>query len=252
MTIPEGFYEEVLASSPSTETLLLVLSRLKEEGHGDRVIQECRRALSGAPEDMRIRRLLAETYFEQNRFDEAEGELKRVREGMDCMAGALKLQARLFLEQNRPQEAREAVTLFLAHHPGDPEAGNLLEAVEALREPAPGPEDEDDSLRDGPEDTQETLEMEVPDISTPTLAEVYFQQGQIQEAIDTYKQVVARNPDDLRSRDRLEELEALSSPPIPSEPEAAPPPPDKKEKLLAVLKAWRSGIREEVQRPASP
>ena len=47
------------------------------------------------------------------------------------------------------------------------------------------------------------------EIATPTLAEVYVNQGQIQEAITIYEKVVAQNPEDQTSIKRIQELNTL-------------------------------------------
>jgi hypothetical protein len=41
------------------------------------------------------------------------------------------------------------------------------------------------------------------EIATPTLAEVYVNQGQIQEALTIYEKVVAQNPEDQTSIKRI-------------------------------------------------
>jgi hypothetical protein len=56
-----------------------------------------------------------------------------------------------------------------------------------------------------------------PDIATPTLAEVYVNQGQIVEALSIYERIVADNPEDHVSRRRVLELQAMIAPPPPSE-----------------------------------
>ena len=59
----DHLYEQILSSEPSSATFFLILSRLKEEGHLKRVIQECKKALSQYPFDVSLRQLLAESYY---------------------------------------------------------------------------------------------------------------------------------------------------------------------------------------------
>jgi len=75
-------------------------------------------------------------------------------------------------------------------------------------------------------------------VVTRTLAELLVTQGQHSEALETYEMLVARNPDDVELRARLEELRAAGpldpqTPPEPGEdddldyhPSAPPPAPD--------------------------
>jgi len=46
---------------------------------------------------------------------------------------------------------------------------------------------------------------------TKTLAEIYLQQGYVQEAYSLFKTLSERNPEDVELRDRLKELEEKAS-----------------------------------------
>ncbi len=61
-----------------------------------------------------------------------------------------------------------------------------------------------------------------PEIVSSTLAELYFSQGVTGKAIEVYRQVLLREPENERARLRLAELER-SEPGPPVEPTAAPP-----------------------------
>lgn len=45
------------------------------------------------------------------------------------------------------------------------------------------------------------------ELASPTLADLYYQQGEIEKAILTLKEFLARNPHQLKARERLKELE---------------------------------------------
>ena len=45
------------------------------------------------------------------------------------------------------------------------------------------------------------------ELASPTLAEVYYQQGEIEKAILTLEKFLAKNPHQLKTRERLKELE---------------------------------------------
>jgi tetratricopeptide (TPR) repeat protein len=49
-----------------------------------------------------------------------------------------------------------------------------------------------------------------PDLTSPTLAELYFNQGFTDKAIEVYRQILEREPGNLQVQARLKELEALS------------------------------------------
>jgi len=84
------------------------------------------------------------------------------------------------------------------------------------------------------------------EIATPTLAEVYVNQGQIQEAITIYEKVVAQNPEDQTSIRRVQELNALRAVERPPavETQEVPRAKQKKQKTLALLECWLANIRK--------
>jgi Tetratricopeptide repeat len=63
---------------------------------------------------------------------------------------------------------------------------------------------------------------------SPTLAELYFNQGFTEKAVEVYRQLLVREPDNDRLRRRLAELQggaSASAPAAPSVPASAEPAP---------------------------
>jgi len=114
-----AIFSEILASGPSPGTLLLVLSRMKKRGELKEVIRECRRALSIYPNDIYIRRLLAEAYLEDGELSQAGLEMEKVTARIDELISCYGLQAKIFHKQGRDREAVQALKLYLAHRPDD-------------------------------------------------------------------------------------------------------------------------------------
>jgi hypothetical protein len=94
-------------------------------------------------------------------------------------------------------------------------------------------------------------EPDLTDIATPTIAEVYFNQGLLQEAIDTYERVIARHPDDERSIKRLAELKAVTEDESDAEGRAGNEIRAKREKTVNILQGWLDLMREKQTRPTS-
>jgi tetratricopeptide (TPR) repeat protein len=229
-------YDEILTSGPSPRTLFLVISEMKEKGQLRRVIQECLKALNIHPFDLHIRRLLAESYFESGLISQAESELDKVTTMMNDFIPTYRLQADIYLRERREEEAAEALKLFLAHRPDDQEARNLLDTLKPEEEaPAPGPEADAEEIS-GPAE----------EIATPTLAELYVDQDLIQEATATYEKVTAQHPEDERSKQRLEELKAMSieNEALESEEIGVEEIRQKKEKMITILEGWLANIKE--------
>lgn len=279
MSKSDDLLDQILAHSPSQNTIFLVLEAMKEEGRTGEIIQECLKALAIHPEDIRLRMLLAESYMETGFIGLAEAELATITSEINDLSSAYKLQARVYAQQNRLEASKVSLKRYLALNPDDQEGLDLLEEMkpaeeESLEEEplfeavaleaeipsvkmpaAETPEakkveavplmESDESVD---EDSQAAAATEKPeesvvDLATPTLAELYLSQGEIHEAIKTYEKVLLNNPDDKASELRLEELKASvarEEEPLPSEEDIAR---TKAEKTITILENWLNRIR---------
>ncbi len=208
-----NLYNEILAAGPSPGTLYLILSKMKEEGEFKRVIQESIKALMTYPSDIFLRKLLAETYMEDGQASMAENEFLKVTGHINDLVSAYKSQAQIYLRQKRDNDAKRSLKLYLAHYPDDKEASELLSLLSPAfetRESEPVKADIGEDIHPPyVEEPMESKDDQLPDIATPTLAEIYFKQGQIQDARDIYEKIVMQHPDDEKSLQRLEELKAM-------------------------------------------
>jgi len=237
--------EGMLRHSQSQDALFLLLNKMKEEGRLDDIIQVCLKALDVLPDYFPLRHLLAEIYFEEGFFDQAEAELLKVVSDIENLISVYKLQAELYTQQKRNKEAFEALKRYLAHKSDDREAIELLKSIKIpVESPSIPFEEEHDS---GISEVSSGIaagtgdEDEYSEFSTPTLAEIFFSQGQINNAIQTYEKILLNNPDDNESKLRLDELKALKS----EEPGMKE---DKdsviKVKMISFLEEWLTKIRE--------
>ena len=251
----DDLFNRILTNGPSPGTLLLVLSKIKEGGNPARVIQECLKALNIYPNDIPIRQLLAESYFEAGLLSQAEGELEKVATRMDDLIPIYKLRAEIYRRQRREEEAMDALKLYLAHRPEDEDALHLLDILKPLEiapitEPEATIEEVAPTVEEVEEREAESFEEEAPpEIATLTLAEIYFDQGQIQEAIDIYEKVVAQNPENNHSKQRLDELKDMMAAGETIEDKGLDRIRQKKEKMIAILEAWLANIQEKAKTP---
>lgn len=254
METSDDLYNQILTNGPSPKTLFLLLSRLKDEGQLRRVIQESIKALDVYPNDVHIRRLLAEAYFESGSVSQAETELEKVATLIGDLIPSYKLQAQVYGKQGKEEKALEALKLYLAHRPNDQEALHLLDTLRPVEEPPvaePQPRIEPVS---GPieevmeEESFTAAEEALSEIATPTLAEIYFNQGQIKEAIDTYEMFIEQNPGDEGSKQRLKELKAMMED-TPIEGKGVDKAREKKKKMIAILEGWLANIQNSSKSP---
>lgn len=93
------------------------------------------------------------------------------------------------------------------------------DAVSRPEEEKPSADAEGEESKLSPEETELLRDEEDEEpgkgpprgMATATLAEVYFQQGLLDQAIETYQKVLRHKPDDAAIKDRLAELKALRS-----------------------------------------
>ncbi len=288
--------ENILSQGPSQGTVHVVLQAMKSQGLTLRVIQECNKALALYPNDIRLRRLLAESYLEAGLIGPAESEVLRLTDELDALSIGYKLQAQILIQQKRLNESSIPLAKYLAIHPNDQEAIDLLAQITpeepleelpetAAPESAPAQEtesiakpeqmvDEEYEIQDiSPADVEPTtvqpvvpsseetealaeLTQEVREplavedqeesesgLATPTLAEIYFNQGQTRDAISIYEKILSENPQDEASQARLMELKALAEqkPAVDHDKERRR---KKTESTISALESWRAKLRE--------
>ena len=185
MTASNGIYDEIVDKIATPKARIILLEILKREGKPEKVIQACLKALESFPDDIYIRKLLAETYFEQGSIELAEIELDKISKQIDDLSSIFKLQAELFKKENMAEKAINSLKLYLAHYSNDQDAAKLLSELST-------PPKEEVSI-----------------LPTSTLAEIYYKQGELEEAIKIYTQVVNDFPDDEKSKNRLDELKKI-------------------------------------------
>ncbi len=102
-----------------------------------------------------------------------------------------------------------------------PEEGQIEEEEET-----PFPEEEEDAI---------------VDLASPTIAELYFSQGQVMEAISTYEKILLKDPEDKFALSRLAELnEFVDKASTPSQEDISR---QNTLKTIAILEDWLVRIR---------
>ena len=262
MALPDDLVDHILKKGPSQGTLLLVLTQLKKDGLINKAIQECIRALDIYPDDIRLRRLLAEAYFEAGLMGQAEAELGRLTSELKDLSSVYKLQARILARQKRPVEAEVALRTYLAANQDDQEALDLLDSIATRIGVEKGVEagalshevEADPAMAQAwelPEEGQIEEEEETPfpeeeedaivDLASPTIAELYFSQGQVLEAISTYEKILLKDPEDKFALSRLAELnEFVDKASTPSQEDISR---QNTLKTIAILEDWLVRIR---------
>jgi len=251
MTSGNALYDRILSQGASSETFRMLLSELKKDGAPGKVLQECIRAVQLYPRDPFLRKLLVESYIESGFMTQAEMELERLTSQIDELVPAYKTLAEVYLKQKREEDAARALRTYLAHRPEDCDALDIFDAVRnrqaiaAERADAQARKSEAvDIVEPHGEVRPETLEEPaVAEIATPTLAEVYVSQGDIDEALGIYRRIAERNPGDVSVAARIKELEGSLTGQSSSPEEKVERERKKKERAVAILEGWLTDIR---------
>jgi tetratricopeptide (TPR) repeat protein len=240
----DDLFEKILSHGPSAGSLVVVLTRMKDSGRLNKVIQECIRFLTLYPDDIRLRALLAESYAEMGFITLAVSEFEKVVAMIDDMAPAYRSLAQIYAKQERQSEAADMLMRYLAHCPGQPEALEFLKRMETASLPEE-PLAETEGLTEDLVPLEDESDDALVDFATPTIAELYYSQGRIDAAIHTYEKVLGSNPEDGESLRRLNELKGMLRESLPGIEERRPGTPHgQTERMIAILERWLPKIRE--------
>jgi len=236
-----ALYDEILKNGPSQSTLHIILARMKDEGRVNEVIRWCMTFLRVYPKDVYLRMVLAESYLEMGSMGQAETEFVKVSSMINDLLPVYSRLAGIYAGQKRFREAAGAAEMFLSHHPEDAEMRELLQEVERAGDAfGKAAEVPDQTWPVLPDDDEETL---VP-FATPTIAELYFSQGQLDAAVETYERVMKEHPDDGTSARRLSQLKEQSKANLISVENKGNDVHAQKEKLLTMLEKWLPRVAE--------
>jgi tetratricopeptide (TPR) repeat protein len=267
-----------LARHPNYPSARMTLGRaLLDTGDTRGAQRELEAAVQGAPDNILAGRLLAECLEAEGDLDDA---LARYRTTLSLSAGDKQIAARVeALEQRIKSRAAGAAAapvgssasptavdadhdLFEAADADDPPPIPLVEVSEEfeLERPYDAVAAREQDLADA---VPELMAAEpVPTVSTPeldssTMAELYFNQGFTDQAIEVYRRMAQREPGNARVEARLRELTALHrhleadaaplAPPAPAQAPAGDPRAARRqvlERTIARLEGFQAALRK--------
>ncbi len=220
--------EKILQNEPSRETLFIALEKLKKEGRWNEIIRTCVRLSKIFSDDVRIKIVLAEAYEKVGFLGLAERELSEAVAVAENLAPVHKKLAAIYESQARHEEAACNIRRYLAYFPDDPEALALLEKIMS-------------SIHRSPVGDKAGAFFD--DLATPTIAEIYFDQGQLEAAVSVYEKVISKNPRDEKALVRLKELKSLLES-AESHAFQEKKAIHNKERMIEILERWLPRIKE--------
>ena len=193
-------YTEILVKDPRSTIFVPLAEAYRKMGMFDDVRQIISKGLELHPDSSPAYIVLARVLCQLEDLDGSivafERALKLDGENLAALVGC----ARVKILRGREVEAREL--LLRARHlsPADPVINKLLLSL---------PEESKSVEEPSAKKHELSGEQEVSSASlvSPTLAELYLQQGLTQEALNIYRQLSEQNPNDLIFRRKVKELE---------------------------------------------
>jgi tetratricopeptide (TPR) repeat protein len=224
----------------------------RKAGDPEQAIAICRAHLAQQPGHMSGHVVYGQALYDARRNDEAQTVFEKALSLDPDNAIVLKHLGDIARQKGDSAEARHWYTRALDADPQDSEvAAYIAELTEPVTEPIADPVAEpaaepvtqqaeataEEPQDESSEDELPRLTVEDDDVAwrktppqqdspfvTRTMAELYAKQGYHAAALDVYRQLALRNPDDTDIRDRIEELTGAPRTESASEPEATDVP----------------------------
>ena len=180
--------ERRLSNDPGSRAFVELARLYHVEGRLEEAARLCADGVRRHPDYLSARVLLGRIYFDMGLLEEARETMDFVLERAPDNLVARRVIAESFLSQGDREAALERFRALLAFKPDDVEARERLAEIEAGAGPAPEP------VPAAPPE---------PVLATPTLAEVYVQQGLPEEAVRLYRQILSADPGNAAAKERL-------------------------------------------------
>lgn len=227
--------EGQLAKSPDSLCFARLAEVYLKVGLIDDALHVARAGAQKHPRYLSGQKALAMACHAKGENAEALAALEQVTEALPEDVASQKLLGRLLAEEGRQDDARQAFKTALEFAPDDAECRIELASLERLLGVTSAPDDDEEII----EDLEVLDEIEIVDeeegecdfpasepaevlapaaglvhdpLSTGTLAELYVTQGFIHKALEIYRTILADNPGDTVTAQRVAELELLERP----------------------------------------
>ena len=207
-------YQQMMSKDPSSQVYVYLAEALLEREMYEEAIETCVNGLRLHPHDLRARVILGLSYLRTGELERAEYELFKAKEMLEINTVTYQALAELYDEKGDFEQSEQYRQLFEAIHPA--------EKIEA--------EVESDQTELRPVD--EEIVEEDKEVATITMAELYEQQGHLDEAAKVYRSILETSPETEGIEPKLAELERRIA-----EAQLG-------RTLLSILESWQSDLQE--------
>ncbi len=243
-----------LQKQPGSRLFLELARELHEAGELERAAQVCSEGVARHPAYLSARVLLGRIHRDMGNLEEARRELETALTSAPDNLLARRLLADICREQGDLDGALERFRALLAFSSRDEEIRATIEEIETELAGAGGGKagERPAATAEGSTPVPEDLHL-----ATPTLAEIFLQQGLTRRAAEVYREILRGDQGNEEARSRLAEIESLDMPPVVSrvEPQVTPPPPadpvpaldptaEGRDRAIQALRGWLSAIQK--------
>ena len=211
-------YTEILAKDPKSTIFVSLSEAYRKMGMLDDASQVVNKGLESHPDFSPAHIVLARILCQQGEYSASEDSFKKALESDPESLAALVGYARLNILLGKESAARALLLDARKLSPADPVINKLLlslpedAVVETVAEtviPATEPEDEQQEylVEEEPREEQGVPESNALPLASATLAELYRKQGLTEQALNVYRQLSTKDPDNLLFRRKIRDLE---------------------------------------------
>lgn len=199
-------YEQRWAEQPDSTYFVPLANAYRAVGRSQQAVETLKEGLERHPDYLSARGALAAAYHSAGLTTEAEEEAQRVLAAQPENLLVRRLLVACHRERGRLEEALDETRQLLRLAPDDTRIQATLEELEALLD-----QDAKEAVAEAPpaEPTPAEAPTEKPTEPEPTetLAELYANQGHLEEAIAVYHSLLEKEPENERFLQRLEALQ---------------------------------------------
>ncbi len=198
-------YTEILKADPLSTIFVSLSESYRKLGMHDEALSIVQKGLASLPDYGPGHVVLARIKCQQGDLKASEASFQKALDIDPDNLAALVGFSRLYLLQDNKVKARNLLLTARELSPADSVINKLLLSL-------PGPEVEPeiekvDSQDDGAPDVNTCAQIEP--LETATLAELYLKQGMTDKALNIFRKLHARDPDNLDFRRRMRDIDLL-------------------------------------------
>ncbi len=200
LLIPEDLLQEIMASNLFPE----LAEALQREGRVEEAIIICEQGLTVRPDNLKAHLILGGCYLQKGCLGEAREHLEKVREGIEECFSVYKLLSQVYLRDGDVEGAMASLKKTLTLPPAEDKARKKVTPLELdmwQKKIAPLISVLRKEDRESP-----MVPLAHETFHTETMAQIYWKQGRKEKALEIYRELLARDPDNKNLREKYSSL----------------------------------------------